>query len=304
MTDRILVPDDSEWPDGLWAVGPRGLPDRLFVRGRPLPRCGESVAVVGTRRPTTTGIELAEKFATALAEAGFVVVSGLAVGIDAAAHRAALEAGGHTAAVLGCGFHQRYPAPNVHLRKQIEARGTVVTEYEPEVEAQPYMFPRRNRIIVGLSKAVVVIEGGLKSGALITGQIAFDAGREVFAVPGSARNPVGLGPNHLIRKSMATLVTNPKQMFEELAPACIWEDPYRPGDTIQLDPAEERVLHTLEGVPASIEEIGKAVSDPPMAPGELMLILSKLELRGLARRTRTGRYEITEAGLRVSLETV
>ena len=304
MSDRIIRPVDPEWPDGLAAVGPRGLPDRLFVRGKPVPRHSESVAVVGTRRPTTTGIELAEKFATALVEAGYVVVSGLAVGIDAAAHRAALAAGGHTVAVLGCGFNQRYPVKNIPLRRQIEARGTVISEHEPEVEAQPYMFPQRNRIIVGLSKAVVVVEGGIKSGALITGRLAFDAGRDVFAIPGSARNPVGIGPNDLIRRSMATLVTHPKQMFEELAPGQIWDEPYRAGDRILLDPREERVLHTLEAVPASIEEVGKAVAGPVMPPGEVMLVLSKLELRGLARRTRAGLYEITESGLRVSLETV
>ena len=304
MTDRIVRPIDDEWPDQMESVGPKGLPSKLHVRGKAIPRYEQSVAIVGTRRPTTTGVELAVKFAAALVEAGYAVISGLAVGIDAAAHRGALEAGGHTVAVLGCGFDQAYPSRNSALRKQLEARGTVVTEHEPDVEPQPFLFPRRNRIIVGLSKAVVVIEGGLKSGALITARIGFDAGREIFAVPGSARNAVGVGPNELIRRSEATLVTEPKHVFEVLAPATIWTDPYQPGDRIQLDRGEERVLHTLESVPATIEEVAGALAGPAMPPGEIMLVLSKLELRGLARRTRTGRYEITEAGLRVSLETV
>ena len=162
-----------------------------------LTRPAPAIAIVGTRRPTAAGVHAAKTIATDLALAGYTIVSGLAVGIDAVAHRAALDAGGITIAVLGCGHDIDYPKRNGPLRRQIETEGTVLSEYTPEVQPQPFFFPQRNRIIAGLSIATVVIEGTIRSGALVTARLALDANREVFAVPGSVRNVMAEGPERV-----------------------------------------------------------------------------------------------------------
>lgn len=312
MTDHRVIPSelastrevgplDAEWHAHLDGVGPVSRIKKLFAMGRGLPDPMRSVAIVGTRRPTVAGLEIAFEMARSLAEAGFAIISGLALGIDAAAHRGALEAGGHTVAVLGCGLDVPYLEKNRRLRSQIAARGTVVSEYPPGTQPNPWHFPARNRIIVGLAERILVVEGGIRSGALITARIAVDAGRTVFAVPGSPKNAVAIGPNELIRKGEAGLVTKADHIFEEAAPQLTWDRPYVRGDRIEIGEPETKVLHALDAVPASAAKIGAAVSMPP---GEVALNLSKLELRGLARRTRTGQYEITDAGLRVSLDSV
>jgi DNA processing protein len=297
---RLLKPNGGEWPTQLNELGPHRTPLTLFAEGKPLPKSERAIAIVGTRRPTHSGLELAGEFARAVTEAGYAVVSGFALGIDATAHRACLEAGGHTVAVLGCGLDVNYPERHGALRRQVRARGTLVTEYEPGTPPHSYHFPSRNRIIVGLVRAVIVIEGGLRSGALITARIANDSDRTVFAVPGSPRNAVAIGPNELIRRGEAALVANPEHLFEALAPEVTWDRPYQPGDRPDLSDSELRVLHALESVPINADQICNAFK---LQPGEVSLALAKLELRGLARRTRTGRFEITEAGIRISLAT-
>lgn len=294
---RVLTPDSDEWHPHLKELG-ENPPSQLYVMGRPLPDPMKSIAIVGTRRPTISGLEIAKEMGIALAEAGFAVVSGLALGIDAAAHRGALEGGGHTVAVLGCGLDVPYLERNMSLRRQIAARGTLVSEYPPGTPPRAGQFPARNRIIVGLCEAVIVVEGGFRSGALITARIANEVGRRVFAVPGSPRNAVAVGPNRLIR-SGATLVTGADHIFEELAPGVTWDRPYEVGDRRELSQKEIQMLHVLDAVPASSGKIGEAIGMPP---GEVALTLSKLELRGLARRTRTGQFEITKTGLQVSME--
>ena len=298
---RTLLASSDEWHTHLLNIGPAEPVKKLFAVGRRLPDPMRSVAIVGTRRPTVAGREMAYAMARSLAEAGFAVVSGLALGIDAAAHRGALDGGGHTVAVLGCGLDVRYLEKNLPLRKQISLRGTLVSEYPLGTPPNSWHFPARNRIIVGLAERVLVVEGGMRSGALITARIAADAGRTVFAIPGSPRNAVAIGPNELIRRNEAALVTKAEDLFEELASQLTWDQPYAAGDRIQLSEPEERVLHALDALPVSAAKLGNAVS---MAPGEVALNLSKLELRGLARRNRMGQFEITEAGLRVSLDSV
>jgi len=300
MNMRQVTPRDPEWTDGLNALDPIDPPEVLFVEGRPLVPRKKCVAVVGTRRCTVTGFELAMEFGQALAEAGFVVVSGLAMGIDTAAHRGALEAGGHTIAVLGCGLDVAFPERNAILQKKIGARGTLVTEQSLGTPPLAHHFPARNRIIAGLSHAVVVVEGGFKSGALITARLALDANREVLAVPASPRNPVGRGPNHLIRLGEATPVTSPQEIFESLELEVAWrEAPPTPGQP-DLEAGELEVLHALGADSVSADQICRATGRPP---GSVALTLSKLEIRGLARRTRIGRYEITRTGLNASLAT-
>ncbi len=226
MTDaRILRPTDPEWPSRLNELAGDHPPEKLHVRGRLLEPGRTAIAIVGTRRPTVSGIEIATTMARAFAEAGFVVVSGLAMGIDAAAHKACVEAGGHTVAVLGCGLDIDYPRANAKLRGVIANHGTFVTEYECGTEPHAFNFPKRNRIVAGLSHAVVVVEGGTKSGSLITARLGIEYGREVFAVPGNPRNLMSIAPNELIRTGQAALAACPEHVFEVLAPQQAWLEP-------------------------------------------------------------------------------
>ena len=295
VNPRIIAPGSNEWRQGLDELGPHTPPRKLFLAGRNIDPEARTVAVVGTRGPTAAGIEAAQMIAGGLAQAGFVVVSGLAIGVDAAAHRAALEANGHTIAVIGSGMDLNYPKSNLALRRRIDAEGTIVTEYPEGVPPLQHHFPLRNRIIVGLSEAVVVVEGSIKSGALISGRIALDANRYVFAVPGSIRNPYAAGPNELIRRQEATPITEVQHIFDELAPELVWGDDALPLGPVALDDNQARVLGVLDDSSVTADFI---VSQTQMAQGLVLLALSKLEIRGLARRWN-GAYELTTAGARI-----
>lgn len=294
---RSILPTSSEWPPELNELGPEKPPTELHVDGAELPRKRDCIAIVGTRDASVAGAETARAFARRFAEAGYTVVSGMARGIDSAAHRGALEVGGNTVAVVGCGLDLTYPPRNENLKRQIAAHGSVVSEYPDGTEPHKHHFPQRNRIIAGLSEGVVVIEGGLKSGALITARIAVEANRNVWAVPGSPQDPRAAGPNELIRAGQAGLVTHPDQVFEEIAPEIAWRGPYevRRPSTVSLTEEEVRALSALSLVPSTADQVCTAVK---MAPGRLALCLSKLEIRGLARRSRGGGYLLSEGGAR------
>lgn len=296
---RSISRRSPEWPERLSELGPLPSPSRLWIAGRAIDPGARSIAVVGTRRPTAAGIEAAEKIARGLAEANFVVVSGLAMGIDAVAHRAALDAGGHTIAVIGCGMDLNYPERNLRLRGQIDAEGTVVSEYELGTPPRQFHFPQRNRLIAGLAEGVVVVEGSVKSGALITGRIALDANRQVFAVPGSIRNPYAAGPNELIRLSQATPISSVDHIFEELAPDLVYEgsDAVPMGAPPRLDDAEFAVLSLLDDAPVTPDFVARQLG---FERGRVALALSKLEIRAMAQRKR-GAYLITRTGARVRL---
>jgi DNA processing protein len=274
-------------------LGPLPVPARLFVQGRSLEPGKPAVAIVGTRRPTAAGVEAARVFARAFAEAGLVVVSGLAVGIDAAAHEAALSSGGHTVAVLGCGLDVDYPRRNRSLRQAIAEKGTLVSEFPDGTPPRRAHFPERNRIIVGLVRGVLVVEGGERSGAMITARYALDANRDVWAVPGSLRNPNSYAPNHLIRTGQAALVTEPAHVFDELAPGMVWGQASLP-EAATVDPVDLPVLHCLDDVPVMAGHVARITGRPV---GQIGLSLARLEVKGLARRRGAG-YEITEKGAR------
>jgi len=284
---RIVSARDAEWPRRLSELGPYPPPGRLFVEGSPLPLDDALVvAVVGTRRPTSTGLRVAQELATDLCDAGVVVVSGLAVGIDAAAHRAALEASGHTVAVLGCGLDVDYPHRNLRLKQRLARSGALVSEYPDGVQPARHHFPRRNRIIAGLSDGVVVVEGAITSGALVTARLALDCNREVFAVPGSVRNPMAQGPNELIRTSLAALATSAADILEELAPGvAAMTPPPTFGEPLALSFEEEALLRALDDVPLSLEHICSAAE---LEPGAAAAALSRLELRALVERSVAG----------------
>ena len=294
---RLIEPSDREWPGLLNELGPARRPRLLYLEGKEIPDM-PMIAVVGSRRPTIAGLDATKMLVTGLVEAGFGIVSGLAAGIDAAAHQAALEAGGYTIGVLGFGLDVEYPRRNRKLKARIAVEGTLVTEFEPGTQARAAHFPQRNRIIAGLAEATLVVEGAIRSGALITARCALDANRTVFAVPGSFRNVMAAGSNELIRTSQAALVTEVAHIFEELAPRLIFEDPPTLGlgdRTVQLDHAEERVLSLLDDVGTNPDRICATLG---FDMGTTALALSRLEVRGLALRRGAG-YQITTAGARV-----
>lgn len=208
------------WSDPDYPALLRRIPNpplALFVAGDPALLWHPAVAVVGSRSPTAGGRDNARDFARALAVAGFGVLSGLAAGIDTAAHAAALEAGGITSAVLGSGIDVPYPRSNAGLHARIAEGGAVVSEYLPGTRARREHFPSRNRIIAGLALGTLVIEAAERSGALITARLASEAGRDVFAVPGSIHNPMARGCHHLIRDG-AGLVDSAAEVIAAIAP--------------------------------------------------------------------------------------
>lgn len=212
---RLLGWHDPDYPALLRRIP--GPPLALFVAGDAGLLWHPCVAVVGTRAPTAGGRDHARAFAHALARSGLGVCSGLAAGIDTMAHHAALEAGGATVAVLGSGLDRPYPRSNAGLLRDIAAHGVAVSEHLPGTGARREHFPARNRIIAGLSLGTLVIEAAHRSGALITARLAADAGREVFAVPGSIRNPMARGCHRLLRDG-ATLVEDPAEVVAALGP--------------------------------------------------------------------------------------
>jgi len=211
---RKITPDDKEYPANLRNI--YDPPKILYVKGG-FDECdGIAVAIVGSRRASPYGLEMAEIFGYGLASRGVTVVSGMALGIDSAAHRGALKAKGRTIAVMGSGHGNIYPPQNKELYGKIAQAGAVVTEYDNGVEPLPYNFPRRNRIISGLALGVVVVEAARNSGALITANFAAEQGRTVFAVPGKASSHTSAGTNELI-KDGAALVQSVEDVMEELS---------------------------------------------------------------------------------------
>jgi DNA processing protein len=271
-------------------------PPVLFARGPAGPQFERAIAIVGTRRVTPYGRQATEAFAGALAAAGLAIVSGLARGIDAIAHRCALENGVPTVAVMAGGIDQVFPRENIGLADRILETGCLVSEYPPGIPARPDYFPRRNRILSGLANATLVIEAGEGSGALHTANHAFEQGRDVFAVPGSVFSRQSAGTNQLIRENTARLVATPEQLLEELnlagaggqlalasarpAPGSIAVAPI--ADPVTT-PEEGRILHHIQGEPRHVDEIARAAGMPVAAVSSTLTIL---ELRGLVRQDR------------------
>lgn len=213
MATRKITIDDAEYPKLLKNI--HRPPKQLYVNGKLLETDEVAVAIVGSRRASLYGLEMGEKLGYELALRGVTVVSGMAIGIDTAAHRGALKACGRTIAVMGSGHGHIYPAQNKKLYDQIAASGAVVTEFEDDMGPLPYNFPQRNRIITGLSLGVVVVEAAKDSGALITANLATEEGREVFALPGKISSSTSSGTNALI-KDGAKLVQSVDDILDEL----------------------------------------------------------------------------------------
>lgn len=212
--NHVLTLVHNSYPTQLREVG--DAPAILYVRGNVDLLSAPQLAIVGSRRPTPTGKEIAYGFGKALVEHGLVITSGMAMGIDAAGHRGALAGGGQTIAVMGNGLDRIYPSSNQDLALEIAECGTLVSEFPPATPPLAAHFPRRNRIISGLSLGVLVVEAGQRSGSLITAHLAADQGREVFAVPGSILNPLAHGCHSLIREG-ATLVQQVDDILDEIS---------------------------------------------------------------------------------------
>jgi DNA processing protein len=267
-----LACSDARFPPRLKAIFDP--PRSLYLRGSGEPELlgRRAVGVVGARSCSPYGAQVARMLGRELAAAGLLVVSGLARGIDGEAHRGALESGGPTVGVLGCGIDRDYPAANASLSRRMEDGGLVVSEYEAGVEPAPWRFPARNRIIAGLCEAVVVVEAREHSGALITADFALEEGREVFAVPGEITSALSVGSNALLRLG-ATPLTGSGDVLEALGieRAEAATDP-------DVSGAARRVLGLVRDTPLAADEL---VARASLEAGAVSVALTELELAGL-----------------------
>ncbi|MFO0906552.1 MAG: DNA-processing protein DprA [Pirellulales bacterium] len=280
---RVLMESDDDYPTRL-----REIPDPpgvLFLLGQLTDADVLSVAIVGTRHATQYGLQMAERFAYGLSRAGYTIVSGLARGVDAAAHRGALLAGGRTLAVLGSGILNLYPPEHGELAADVARHGAILSEAPPRMAPQAGMFPQRNRVITGLSLGVVVIEAAGRSGALVSAMHAMEQGREVFAVPGRIDSRMSHGCHRLIRDG-ATLVESVDDVLEQLGPLT---GVARTSDgrevhhaaELQLNDQERLVLEAIDVSPTLIELIARRTQ---LSPQRILATLTVLEMRRLIRR--------------------
>jgi DNA processing protein len=284
---RLVAVGDPDYPPELLAL--HDPPAGLFVRGRDLCELAPRVAIVGARNCSPTGREVSRAIARDLAQAGVCVVSGGARGIDASAHMGALAGGGPTVAVLGCGIDTVYPKQHQRLLGQISRECALVSEYPPGTPAEPFRFPARNRIVAALSRAVVVVEGALGSGSMITASHALEIGREVFAVPGAVTSALSAVPLGLMREG-ARMIRDAADLIEDLgwlpspraSSSARGEDSSPPG--LSLD--EESVWRVL-GAALTLDQVAALTGMPLPAA---LSTLSRLELRGAVWEVG-GRYE-------------
>jgi DNA processing protein len=279
----VLTEDCGDYPRLLRQI--HDPPGVLFRRGKPEPQDEMAVAIVGTRHASRYGIAQAERLAGSLARTGFTVVSGLARGIDAAAHRGALAAGGRTIAVLGSGLLEMYPPEHDKLAEEVAGSGYILSESPPRMIPLSGAFPQRNRIISGLSVGTIVVEAALRSGALITARHAYEQGREVFAVPGPIDSRMSHGCHALI-KDGAKLVESIDDVLAELGPLA--ENIRRDDGTTISSPAElllneieQQVLAVIDGSPISVDAVALSSGLPIH---RVLSTISVLEMRRLVRR--------------------
>ncbi len=280
---------DSEYPANLAQI--YDPPIILYVKGCFIPEDKAAIGIVGSRRSTSYGIQTAMRFSSDLAEKGITIVSGLALGIDKAAHEGALRAKGRTVAVLGCGVDVIYPKENRKVYEAICEHGAVISEFPPGIEPRPFHFPKRNRVIAGLALGILVVEAGEKSGSLITARLGMDEGREIYAVPGRIDSPSSAGTHRLIQ-SGARLVTSPADILEDLYPVLK-----------SAVSAEKSTAHKIqpEDVPDEEAEILSLIGGDSLSPEHLaeksgldvlrvLQILTQLELKGWVRREWGGMF--------------
>lgn len=259
----------------------------LYLQGEILPQDANAIAVVGTRKMTGYGKVITEQFTKGLVAGGLTIVSGLARGVDSQAHKGAIGSGGRTIAVLGGGLDQIYPPENRGLAKEIvSGSGALLSEFPPDYPSLPGNFPSRNRIIAGLSKAVLVTEAAQDSGSLITARLAVESGREVFAVPGPVTSSLSKGPIDLIREG-ARIVFDPKEILEELGINQIQSSRLKIKNENELSEDEKKVLECIENEGRHIDEIGRLLNYPS---AKISALLLKMEISGLVQNLGSGNY--------------
>lgn len=277
----ILTSIEEDYPFNLRNI--YAYPPVLYYRGSIKSIAKQSLAIVGSRKSTSNGQQVAEKIAFELAQAGFVIVSGMARGIDSYAHRGAIRSGGETVAVLGCGLDIIYPPENKKLMDLISSNGVVISEFPPGIKPEAKNFPRRNRLISGLSKGVIVVEAAEKSGSLITADLALQQGRDVFAVPGSILSPYSKGTNYLIKQG-AKLVQDANDILEEYGLPVKKEVTKK---IAHLNPVEKTILNLFSSGEISLEEI---IKKSRIKPEIVISQLSILEIKGIIKQLPGQRY--------------
>jgi DNA processing protein len=287
---RLLFIDDADYPPLLGDI--KDAPLGLYVKGSADVLSLPSLAIVGSRNPTQGGVDNARRFARHLAGSGFVITSGLAEGIDAAAHEAALAGSGGTIAVTGTGIDRVYPARHRELAHRIAAAGAIVTEYPPGTPPRRQHFPERNRIISGLSVGTLVVEAARRSGSLITARLAAEQGREVFAIPGSIHNPLARGCHRLIRDG-AKLVETAEDIMAELAPIVGHLAASEAENGVPATPPEaatsehDTLLNDIGHDPVSVDDL---LERSGLTIAELSSMLLILELEGKIEKLAGGQY--------------
>ena len=284
---RMLVHADPGYPALLKDI--YNPPMVLYVKGNDIPLNQSFVGVIGSRNPTHYGLKAAERLSTGLARRGLGVVSGLASGIDAAAHKGCLRGDGFTVGVIGTGIDRVYPAANRSLFEQVAERGAVVTEFPTGTPPEARNFPIRNRIISGLSRGVAVVEATLRSGSLITASLALDQNREVFAVPGSIDSFKSKGTHYLIKQG-ATLIEHADDILSELGMRGL-------GNSMDLSPSpvtaeemnavERRIYEQIGHYPVHVDQIAR---EGALDPAEVSSVLMSMELKGMVKQLPGKRF--------------
>lgn len=284
---HVLIPEDTSFPHQLRNISDP--PICLYVKGDLETHPFDDrifFGVVGTRKPTEYGLRITHLLATELAHAGCVIVSGLALGIDAAAHEAALEVGSSTIAVLGCGVDIVYPRSNARIYHQIVTEGgLVISEFPPGRTVLKGLFVARNRIISGLSRGILVVEGTADSGSLITARYASVQGKDVFAPPSPLTSRVSAAPNLLIKEG-ARMVTSVQDIFEEFG---LQVSSQKKKEMPNLTPDEARVYHCILEHPCTADDLARSCSIPPP---QILSLVSSLELCGVIIKNAQGEYEL------------
>ncbi len=308
---HLVFLDEAKYPPALPKIADP--PPVLYVRGSIESGDANAIALVGSRQATAYGLRVAHRLAADLARAGMAIISGLARGIDAAAHRGAMEGGGRTLAVLACGLSMIYPPEHADLAAQVAQQGALLTEFNMHMQPLPQWFPRRNRIISGMARAVVVVEASQRSGALITARHALEQGREVFAVPGPVDSVASSGTLQLIREG-ARLVRSAEDIIEDLkgippparrrddaarratddsglfqGAASSDEDATPPANPpVELDDTQRRIWEFLAATPRSPDEMAQELG---LSAAQMPSTLLMMEMKKVIRRLPGNRYE-------------
>jgi len=289
---RVVTRNDSEYPVNLTHI--HDPPPFLYVRGGFIPEDRVAIAIVGSRSASAYGRTMAKDLTRALAERGVTVVSGLARGIDAEAHRATLGTGGRTVAVLGSGVDVIYPSEHRSLAEDITKSGAVVSEFSLGTKPEAMHFPYRNRVISGLTLGTVVVEATEKSGSLITARCAVEQNREVFAVPGNVTTGRNRGPHRLIKEG-AKLVENVDDILSEIAPTLVAAPPPSSSSPpVTLEPDEERLLGILEGEPLHVDMV---IAKSGLSAARVLELLLGLELKGIVTQLPGTHFALTSTGM-------